>query len=616
MADDPAVLLQGLRRRAGGDHLREWQIFPHLTERLRSGEESQPHELIRAATAVVANHPDIHARRWAMTFLASVAELRPETADSALRPLLAVLTDEAPDDDTMPEATRLSLWDAAVVSLADLAHRFPSLITPYRETLCLTGRREGLPARGMPVLRILDSLRQGMTMGLRTKTVRSTPRILDEATPDARFVIYEKDRYHTAHCRHLRRHVGVRLVPLTSQVEADSFGFYACASCHQTLTDGSVIPRPRPAGEANETLGDMPPGPVLTLVRSSLQEEPWTPPVPAVDFDPAVVPPPSAYSRLITLSQNQQRLVALWQQGDLAELSDVYRVIYARHHASMLQGPYVALATAALERAATGIPGDAWCAAQLVVTAAVAAFRAGDAKGFARVLAQRPETVFDYPFLMHLHGELAVVATPELLFAVRKLSGTRSSPTLKKQWARFTARCRYHVAAFTEAHGCDPVAYALRAGKGRTRNVTFSFGRDVSGDVRFLDVLHALPMAGVTGNILQAALGDLKTAKAPSKKVQRDLAQRAELEALHRPTSSDAEAVAALMVTMVVKAGAARIIAEQGLRAYEKGDMVKATAYLAKALAVNPQVPGHPAFCRALLQAATATGYAVGTGDV
>ena len=54
------------------------------------------------------------------------------------------------------------------------------------------------------------------------------------------------------------------------------------------------------------------------------------------------------------------------------------------------------------------------------------------------------------------------------------------------------------------------------------------------------------------------------------------------------------------------------ITAMQGLRAFETGDMIKATAYLAKALDVNPTVPGNAAFRRALLKAAAATDYPLG----
>jgi hypothetical protein len=47
------------------------------------------------------------------------------------------------------------------------------------------------------------------------------------------------------------------------------------------------------------------------------------------------------------------------------------------------------------------------------------------------------------------------------------------------------------------------------------------------------------------------------------------------------------------------------------MRAFETGDMVKATAYLAKALSVSPTMPGAAVFRRALDRSASTVGIAV-----
>lgn len=606
MADDPAVWLSQLRGWAGGAHLRDWQVFPKLAERLRQGDIADAAAVADVVQHLVVAHPDAHLRRWGLVFLGLVAELRPELADSALATLLAVIAGEWPWESPVPPA----LWDAAVTALTDLAVRLPALVLPHRPVLIRGLDRSGQPPYGLPVSRILDGLRQGLIAGLRHRTVRSTPKLLDEATDEARFAIWEKDRFHTARCPHLLRQVGVRLVPLSAMAEAAQYGFQPCASCHTIGKDGTVTGKTarRPAKRADEPA--MPPPPMVTLGRLPYAEDPWQPPEPRPALDLATVPPPSAYARLTLLSQDQQAVLALWVRGELKQLSDVYRVIYARHHATLLAGAHAHVGLAALERAVTGLPKDAWCAAQLVMAAAVAAYRQGDAACFARVLAQRPETVFDYPFLVHLHGELAVTLTPELLFALRRLSGTRSSATITKRWEDFRRHAADAIARHAAEHGEDPVRTALKQGKGRQRLLGIAFGREMTGEVRFVDGLHGLPLARVTGGLLQGVLAAMKPVTSAARRAHRQAEERATLEALHQAPNAG-QAIQALIAGISVGPGAGRIVAEQGMRAFETGDMIKATAYLAKALAVSPDMPGALIFRRALDRAAAAAGVTV-----
>jgi hypothetical protein len=606
MANDPAQWLTQLRELAGGSHLRDWQVFPQLAARLKQGDITDAAGAADLVQRLVVAHHDLHLRRWGLAFLSLIAEYCPELAEPAIATLLSVVSGDWPWEAPVHPA----LWDAAVGGLTDLATRLPALITPQRATLLRLMAAPGRPAIGLPLTRILDGLRQGLIAGLRHRTVRSTPKLLDEATDEARFAIWEKDRYHTARCAHLLRQVGVRLVPMASMAEADQYGFQPCASCHRVGKDGSV------SGKAPRTLAKrpdasaLPPTPVLTMGRIPYVEDRWQPPEPRPGLDLAAVAPPSAYARLTLLGPDQQRLLALWEAGDLKQISDVYRVIYARHHATLLAGSHAYAAMTALERAVTGLPKDAWCAAQLVMAAAVAAYRQGDAARFARVVAQRPETVFDYPFLVHLHADLGAVMTPELLFALRKLSGTRSSATITKRWDEFHRLCAEGIGRHVVETGGDPIRTALLSGKGRQRVLSFAFGRELTGEIRFVDGLHGLPLARVTGEILQGVLTALKPAASPARRAQRREEERAELVAMHQGPSA-AQEVQALIAGLSVRPGAGRIVAEQGMRAFEAGDMIKATAYLAKALSVSPEMPGAAVFRRALDRAAEAVGIAV-----
>jgi hypothetical protein len=607
MADDPAYWLQQLREHAGGSHLRDWQIFPQLAERLKQGEIADAAALADLVLIVATAHPDIHLRRWALAFLALVAEYQPEQADAVLATLLAVLAGEWP----WAAPAHPALWDAAVAGLTDLATRLPAVVLPHRRRILGLVADSARPPAGLPVPRILEGLRQGMLRSLRHRTIRSTPKLLDEATDEARFAIWEKDRYHTATCRHLLRHVGVRLVPLAAMAEAAEYGFHPCSSCHKVGKDGSVTAKAFKPETKKETVPELPAPPQLTMGRFPRAEDPWQPPEPRPDLDLAHVPPPSAYGRLTLLSPDQQRLIGMWVKGELGQLSDVYRVIYARHYATMLGGPHGDVAAEALERSATGIAKDAWCAAQLVMAAAVAAYRQQEKARYARILAQRPETVFDYPFLIHLHADLGAVMTPELLFAMRKLSGTRSSAMITKRWDEFVRRCQERIDQFVAEHDGDPIQVALKVGKGRNRVLAFTFGREFAGEVRCLDFLHGHPLARATGDVLQSVMTALKPVTQRANKAQRGVEERAELEALHRAPDA-AQAVQSLIAGLSVGPGASRIVAEQGMKAFETGEMVKATAYLAKALAVSPEMAGAVLFRRALDRAAGSLGIAVG----
>lgn len=603
MADAPAPL-DALRRLADHSQLQDWQIFPRLADRLNLG-EIQAADLLAPLTALVIEQTDRNLRRWALGLLPVVAERAPETADAALAPMFDLLEGETDWCRALPAVDHSLLREVAVIGLGELAERLPGVIQPHRERLLAVLESSRSRHDGHAVQRVFDGLRRGQLTALRKAAVRSTPKLFDTAQDGACFVILDKDRYHTAHCRHLRRQVRVRVVPLASAGEAERHGFVACGHCHRIGADGSATAKPKPVADTTAQLGPLPAPAELRLVPPAVVEAPWTPPAPRPGFEPHRVPLPSVYERLTMLAPDQQRLVGLWLDGDWPQASDVYRAIFARHHASLLHGPHRAMAAAALEQAVTGLPTDSWCASQLSLIALIGAYLTRDPVRFGRLMGQRPETVFEFPFLLHLHGDLGARMTPELLFGLRKLSGTRSSAGLKRQWARFTERAQGHLDAFVAQHDGDPIHYALRAGKGRKRHVSFGFGRDCRGDVRFVDVLHGLPLATVTGDLLTTTLADLR-GPARSGRQQREQAQRAALESLHAERADGAKAALGLIAGLQATPATVRPLAAQGLQAFEAGDMVKAAAYLHKALEVDPQLP--TVFQRAYAKAAGTIG--------